>query len=197
MPPAPLSRQPLFVRAEDFVRRHPAPVLIGGIGAALLLLGLSVTVATLLMMRPAPRQAAPGPARDATGAAESPSALARAFAENQIGANDAYTGRVVEVKGCPARIGEAGGHGLVELSDHGNPFNTAGGLVACEFGPEQRDSIKDLTWQQSVTIRGTCRGIGRGRVLLSDCRVVHVEKDMPFGPRDVPEAVRPPVPNGP
>ena len=109
--------------------------------------------------------------RDATNSRSSESAPAKISAEdlyktfqsNEVAAADRYKGKTLTVSGMLGNMGEAMGSTYVFLvDDHQTP------MVECFFADEQKDSLSRLKKGQTVSIKGTCKGL-LGVVDLEDC----------------------------
>lgn len=103
-------------------------------------------------------------------AAISPSALWRAFDENEVAAEDEYRGKEVVITGIVKDIAASPIRNIPQVSfttdEHG--FKS----VQCEFAPEDRQEVGRIRKGQSVTLAGICREMSVGAIYLEKCRIV-------------------------
>lgn len=103
------------------------------------------------------------------GSAVTPSALWKAFDENEVSAEDAYKGKVVAVKGKIESI-TTSATGYPQLNFTVDKVGIH--KVTCEFDKDARAQIGKLKKGQQVLIAGTCQGMVLKSVFLRKCRVM-------------------------
>jgi hypothetical protein len=119
-------------------------------------LGLALGCSTL-------REATNSPSSVSAAAKISAEDLYKSFQSNEVAAADRYKGKTLIVSGTLGNMGEAMGSTYVFLvDDHQTP------MVECFFPDEQKDSLSRLKKGQTMSIKGTCKGL-LGVVDLEAC----------------------------
>lgn len=93
--------------------------------------------------------------------------LEKAYAENEVAADERYRGKVLRVSGVIDQISkDALGEMVVMLRSP----NVMGG-VHCTFDDKQKSQVASLKKGQKVTLRGRGTGVALGAPTLSSCSV--------------------------
>ena len=104
--------------------------------------------------------------RDA--AAITPTALWKAFDDNEVAAEDAYKGKLVILRGTISAITtDMAGYPVISF----DVDQTGLVKVNCVFAKEDRPVIGKLQKGQTVLIPGTCDGMILGQVFIKKCQV--------------------------
>lgn len=92
----------------------------------------------------------------------SPSALFKAFEENEVAAEDAYKGKLVAISGKPGKIGTSPS-GAPEVTFYVDASRIA--AVVCQFPRDARAEVGKLKKGKPVTIFGVCRGMSMDTIV--------------------------------
>jgi hypothetical protein len=135
-------------------------VALGGVVAAILLIGFWANLSKI------------GGDGTGHGNAESairvsPMELVEQYATNEVAADQAYKGRLLEVTGTATRIGKDFLDNRYVTLDGGNVLRE----IQCFFETEHNNELAAIQTGRTVTIRGRCDGL-MGNVGLKDCRFV-------------------------
>lgn len=100
--------------------------------------------------------------------------LEREFLENGIAANEKYRDRVLDVTGYAVMVTDhEDGRGLVSLADFFTPLPQDRTWEAgCVFNAAEKGQLAPVKPGDKVIVRGLCRGLWKGRVLLEGCRLI-------------------------
>lgn len=110
----------------------------------------------------------PIPASDLTSAA-----LFRAYFDNALAADENYKDKEVTLAGRSAAVG---GQDEIFLDLQGvDRARDQTKIVRCYFPMVHKDRLTRIVYNQPVKLRGTCKGLTNGRVILRDCSFVSDE----------------------
>jgi hypothetical protein len=105
------------------------------------------------------------PASDLTAAA-----LFKAYFDNAIAADENYKDKSVTISG---KVAAVGGQGELFVNLYGiDKARDLTKIVRCYFPDTQKDRLKALVPNQVIHVKGMCKGMTDGRVVIRDCNFV-------------------------